>query len=330
MMDTPQPASNQRTVMRPAVRFVAPTPRAAFEAAWPVVRPLLGSGGKYVLTVVDGRRRAPSAISVSPAPGEVRDLVVGRHTRADLRIDGDGCVALRQTLVRVSGGTVGEGLARVRFVDLCTEDGLHDENDRWTRGLISDGHLFARFGECWLLAIRDTWPTVPVRASDAWDGLADRCFVHPQPAALEGRQLRIRPRLGLAGGGEDSTRVTHVSGTVRLPLPGVDTSAAIGALIVEDSEGTGRCARVSSDALASGVLLGRYDRCHLGSSALGNDRHLSRVHLCVILDEDGLWAVDLASTNGSRLDGERFRTAKLGRQAKLSLPGHLTVRWTAA
>ena len=144
------------------------------------------------------------------------------------------------------------------------------------------------------------------------------------------RPLRVRPRLSLVREGVPMTRVRHVEGSLSLDQVDIQSDTAIGAVVVEAHGRPSACVRLTPKALASGVLVGRYSRCQLHQEAATSTPLVSRVHLCLLLDETGLWAIDLASRNGSVIDGERFRSRRLGPEAPIELAESLRVRWVAA
>jgi hypothetical protein len=80
---------------------------------------------------------------------------------------------------------------------------------------------------------------------------------------------------------------------------------------------------VGDDDLERGVLIGRYMRCQLGSDA----DCMSRIHLFVVADGDEVWAVDTASTNGTRYLGNHVAAAGLGERAVLTLADFVRLRW---
>jgi hypothetical protein len=81
--------------------------------------------------------------------------------------------------------------------------------------------------------------------------------------------------------------------------------------------------RVSTEDLERGLLIGRYERCQLA----GDDRSLSRVHLLVIRDDDGVWAVDTASRNGTFLSGRLVTAVQLDKQLELMLAQAMALSW---
>ena len=78
--------------------------------------------------------------------------------------------------------------------------------------------------------------------------------------------------------------------------------------------------------LERGVLVGRYERCQLGAS----DDKMSRVHLLIIRDGQLTWAIDTASTNGTKVSGEPVRRAPLTEGTTLELGKQITLRWQAS
>ena len=85
---------------------------------------------------------------------------------------------------------------------------------------------------------------------------------------------------------------------------------------------------VWSDQLERGILVGRDDRCSHGGLEEGN---LSRVHLVLLSVDDEVWAIDTASTNGTRLLGSApFRQTRLSGESQLVLADALTLKWQPA
>ena len=85
---------------------------------------------------------------------------------------------------------------------------------------------------------------------------------------------------------------------------------------------------VWSDQLERGILVGRDDRCATGGFDEGN---LSRVHLVLLSVDDEVWAIDTASTNGTReKDGQSFRQLLLSGEKDLVLADSLSLRWSPA
>jgi hypothetical protein len=91
--------------------------------------------------------------------------------------------------------------------------------------------------------------------------------------------------------------------------------------------GVRRVIRVGAQALAEGILLGRYDRCQ-GWDVLA-DTEVRRVHALIIQLRDRLVAIDTASTNGTFVDNQRVRLVELrdGMPLALGTSGRVRVRW---
>ena len=76
------------------------------------------------------------------------------------------------------------------------------------------------------------------------------------------------------------------------------------------------------------LLVGRDDRCSHGGQDEGN---LSRVHLVLLSVDDEVWAIDTASTNGTRaFSGPPFRQLLLSGETQLILADALALLWAPA
>ncbi|OIP29393.1 MAG: hypothetical protein AUK47_27590 [Deltaproteobacteria bacterium CG2_30_63_29] len=116
---------------------------------------------------------------------------------------------------------------------------------------------------------------------------------------------------------------------VRPERPHPTDDAALAHLGTLDIPGLMLSLELGVDALAGGLLIGRYERCELRTIASGDGLDsLSRVHLCVLLDETGLWAIDTASTNGCFVGRQPFKSLKLESHAVIELAQKLGVYWT--
>jgi hypothetical protein len=66
--------------------------------------------------------------------------------------------------------------------------------------------------------------------------------------------------------------------------------------------------------LQRGVMFGRYERCVDEGLRAVLGTLVSRVHLLLLLERDGVHGYDLCSTNGTWLPGARLRHIRLGRE----------------
>ena len=88
-----------------------------------------------------------------------------------------------------------------------------------------------------------------------------------------------------------------------------------------------RCGWIGTDALASGVLLGRYTRCD-GTDAL-DDPSLSRVHALLLHVDNQLVVIDTSSSNGMRVVGEeKSRLILIDGEVEMKIGRATKLRWT--
>jgi hypothetical protein len=262
------------------------------------------------------------------------DAIAGRHDRCHLVLPEDPTVALRHLLVRAY--IDGDGRPRVRLLDLCSRTGFQDEQARPCTGLSSDGHLFARVGTYHLLALLHDGEVWPDSAEEAWDALPERRVLEARPAqARAAEPLQVRPRLELlrqASGGHfrrHETTITRMQGPSHLQEldAGPEPRSEVEGALVFPLPGGDLSVQLSAEALSVGVLVGRYERCQLRTRKLLSSTSISRVHLCLLLDETGLWCIDTASSNGTTCDGRVLRSQRLGEAATLTLARCLEARW---
>jgi hypothetical protein len=161
------------------------------------------------------------------------------------------------------------------------------------------------------------WPT---SAADAWSMLPERIY-HDELVRVPDASV-VRPRVELD---RHQTLITRIAGPREIGMS-LAADVMAGRMTVERSSGS-VTVNVGTQALRDGVLLGRYERCDGLGVAL--DDSVSRVHLLLVLVGDRLLAIDIASTNGSRIAGgndARVIEVRHGMQLEL---GHSTLmRWT--
>jgi hypothetical protein len=253
----------------------------------------------------------------SAVVGSDRFLVIGRHTRCALVLD-DPDVSLRHLVAHWSDDT-DDGPA-IRLWDLRTGQPFVTEDGLPSSSVVAEGVLFASLGRYQLVL-------VPLDAL-AWADDADGAWAHlPVRRFASARVARDRVR---SPDRRDST-VTHtLPPVVFASEEGAGWAArglpASGRLVVELPEG--RTERwVSDEQLDRGLLFGRYERCQL---PLDGDDALSRVHLFVVRVDDRVWAIDTASTNGTRHNGIPVDASALSATASLLLARRCVVHWAAA
>ncbi len=315
--------SSSRTIVQIPAIVERQTPVEAFARAWSALRELAGSDAIYAVVAVPSGTGdvVGSGLGVRGTPDH---LVIGRHDLCDLQLSDPGA-SLRHILARsVPGG----GL---RLLDLRTPTGLVDEAGHTLRGCVVDDLAIVRVATTTLIVARldIIRPLVEARATaaDALASLPERRYVG-RPDAQSRTCLNFRPRLRLVSR-QDETLIQRVPGTLRLGAVTLSDEGAVGAISLRTKRGH-QSARVTASSLSRGVLIGRYDRCHTAGARLALPKWLSRVHLCLLLAEDGVWAIDLASKNGTTVDGEPIAALRLERRQTLMLAGDVTLEWETA
>ncbi len=261
-----------------------------------------------------------------PLGEEPEFAVIGRHDRCDVSLGRDPGLSLRHALigVRAQGGEM-----RVRLLDLQSGGGFFTEENRRCEALAADGPMFVRAGgyHLFLLPTGGLWPIVwGSDPADTWNTIPERIYRdHRVPARRPPTPAREPPTPAPGGSVRRSviTRIVQPPGLLRPYRPPV---GARGGLVAELELSTAdACDRfaVHEGELERGLLVGRYDRCQLGS----RDDKMSRVHLLLIRDGDDVWAVDTASTNGTTARGQAVRRVKMQADTVLVLAEGLAMRW---
>jgi hypothetical protein len=266
------------------------------------------------------------SMCLAARPGEARAGVVGRHSAADLFLDGEPELALRHLLYVLEPMPLRAALrgeVRFRVMDLETGNPPRDEEGRGVASLTAEGPVFLTCGGFALLAFVTGDPTDwPERAGDAWDCLPERIFVEERLA--DGSGPRRLPRAPAARSGRRTTVVRVHDGPSHIAALAADEPPH-GVLLIATGGGRHQL-RVGHQALRRGLLIGRYERCH-GPRLLENG--VSRVHLMIVELAGQPCAIDLGSSNGSfLLDGRDpmpLRAAPCGDGQRIGLAGATTV-----
>jgi hypothetical protein len=258
-----------------------------------------------------------------PLGREPEFVVVGRHDRCDLSLHHDPTMSLRHAVISACAVS---GEMRLRFLDLHSGLGFHTEDGRRCEALTADGAMFVRMGGYHLFLL-PTGSLAPLpwgsTAEETWKMIPDRIYRdlrvaprHPEVAAL--RPSPTRPQSII-------TKIIDPPGMLRplRPSPG-ERGARVARIELSSQTGRERFSLHEAD-LERGLLVGRYERCQLGA----HDDKMSRVHLLIIRDGTDIWAIDTASTNGTKVLGEPVRRACLREGTTLELGKHITLRWCA-
>ncbi|MBX3157822.1 MAG: FHA domain-containing protein [Deltaproteobacteria bacterium] len=319
--------SNAQTVYRPAM---VPSGRAVnvremFVEAYPRFADVCRSVDEpgIAILAVDERTGRPAGIAKLCAR-VMRPVaaIVGRHDHCDLYLNGSEALSLRQfavVLSPVASWKPGEPQVRYRVLDLKTELGMLDEEGRPLCGLRAEGPAILRCAgyALYIMVLGDPsdWPA---SGADAWSMLPERVYFDELEHCAGGSMPRFRmPRdltqsvvMRTSGPRDTGARLVgngDVAGTLEIIGPERRTQLTVG-----------------HEALRDGILLGRYARC----DGHADDPSLSRVHTLLLHDEDRLLAIDTASCNGTRAEGEeRARVTEIGRDTLLRLGKHTRVTW---
>lgn len=324
-MSTPH---NAATLSATVVADLSPVPqlttRGAFRLAWPTIRQgFEETPCDYLLAVVSERsyRTTLLPIHIDREQGAWPvDVVLGRHAQCDMVLDDDPGVSLRHVIARFYHQ---DGALRVRFLDLQSRTGLIDENGHPRSSLISTRHLFVRFARHHLFAVRHDGRIWRMDPDEAWAALPARELIEAAPVEMTPRrEPSIRPQLHLEDNPGETTFITSVSGSSFLQTQRPSRAGTVGTITFE-----GRAIDVSPEQLAGGVLIGRYERCLIETLHGEDNDAISRVHVCLLLDETGLWLIDTASTNGTWVQGESVRTYPLRRYTPFRLASGFQISW---
>jgi hypothetical protein len=258
-----------------------------------------------------------------PLGGESEFVVVGRHDRCDLSLHRDPTLSLRHAVI---GACAAGGEMRLRFLDLHSGLGFHTEDGQRCEALSAHGAMFVRMGSYHLFLL-PTGSLAPLpwgsSAEETWKMIPDRIYRdfrvaprHPEMAALRADPSRPQSII---------TRIIDPPGMLRPLRPALgDRGPRVARIELASQSGQERFSLHEAE-LERGLLVGRYERCQLGAS----DDKMSRVHLLIIRDGGQTWAIDTASTNGTRVIGESMRRIALREGTVLELGKHITLRWCA-
>ena len=297
--------------------------RRAFIATYGQLRPLLLAApapGFLIAAVAPSWQVNSTYLPLTP--DESSHAVLGRHSNCALRLHGDPSLSLRHLLA--SAWVDPETGPTLRLLDLGGEVPLRLEDNSYCVGLQADGTVFAALRGHAIFCIFDDGEAWPQDAEEAWSSLGDRAARSREAQRRDGSFDReVRPQLRLIPSVRPSqeesltatgTAVIRLTGTAGLQDIRPGDVEAVGFLRLPGD----RFVRLTPEDLARGVVIGRYDRCEI-TDGFSNAKAVSRVHLCLALDPSGLWAIDLASSNGTWVEDRSIGALRLGRRLRLSL-----------
>jgi hypothetical protein len=247
--------------------------------------------GYLVVAIFANRHVAGHAhLPTGMAPGAV--LVVGRHSRCGLCLEHDETVALRHVVMRAPQQCGGRPALKV--FDLKTGQGFQVDGIGRCDAVAADGPLCIRVGSYSLICL----PTA------TGEDFAQASFIQASRATVLPGLAGLDARSDVDAGNRET------AGT--LMCAGLGPSANYS---------------LSTAQLQRGVLVGRYDRCDVGPRARVAAGSVSRVHLLLLAEGADVVAIDTASQNCSRCDGQAFATTVLPASASIRLGGSVCLRW---
>lgn len=254
-------------------------------------------------------RRASFACTMLVAADEAF-AVVGRHTQCSVVLPEDPFVALRHVLVRSialpSGGVA------LRMLDLHTGIGFVLPDGSCRTSIFAEGPIAVALGEYALVALPteskgDELPgEMPAPLVDMPSAVRDQ--LQALAVAMSPYRVNARPA-------NRTSRITLMPSPVMVgePLPpNLDRLASGGRHALTLVRG-GRSATVmiTEEDLARGVVIGRSEKCHSEMLRRITDENTSRVHVLVLREGGVIYAYDLASTQGTFVNGMPARRVVL-------------------
>ena len=312
-------SENEKTVFIPTADPLPSHPqlsiRELFSKHYEQIREwLAGANRPGVALVAMDFDDVRGAAFLAAKPDVISTAILGRHTRADLRLGEDPSLSLRHLALLLFPRPSGGAGARYRLLDLRTATGFLDERGKRLRALEANGPAFVRCGRYTVLIFPATeaenpWPDDP---KAAWKRIPERLYLDEVETEERSREWEAEHDRAwevdaLPGLKESPTLVHHLAGPEMAVHELVDEGKPpLGEIQVTSSRGVATIV-VGESAARAGVLLGRSRRCDAGRVL--SDRSISRVHLLVIEIAGNLFAIDTASYNGL-WDGKGREQAK--------------------
>jgi hypothetical protein len=343
-------ARNERTMI--LTRRVEPSPRAfreLFVRNYVAIRRICTSHARAGLAVVAVDVFTGSfmgSLWLGAKDGSANSAIIGRHGRSDLWLTQDPSLSLRHLAV-VLWPVAPDGEVRFRILDLRTPTAFLDERGERYESLVAEGPLFLRCGShaLFLLTTGDdvSWPD---DADDGWACIPERVYLESEEAEPD-RWRRKRTAMVHRADEEDGdddqsdyqdsrrdiTLVQRWRGPTQVGARLLAASERPLGIVCVSTNTMQQELVVGQQAVHDGVLLGRYERCDgTGLSALAEEG-ISRVHVLIVAVDDRLYAIDTASSNGTRRAGEDepFHITELEPEQALVLANMTAkVRWFPA
>ena len=252
--------------------------------------------------------------------------VLGSHDRCDLVLGEDAGIWLRHllaTCVRLPDGGVG-----VRLIDLKTDVPFYLEDDAPQWSVIASGPFAIRLGRHVICGFplgdsSDAFlPEPPTAALTTGHSASSAVSAQSFPMLVKSDAPPARRRVGEPFTITPSAPVSQIQDLVGPSLSPNHVRVTL------ERGGMGASVEIPSAALEAGVLLGRALNCFDGGLRRVFCDAVSRAHVLLLADQGEVFALDLCTTNGTRVAGRRIRRYRLaGEGATLELGKKVLFRW---
>ena len=242
---------------------------------------------------------------LSGAPGS--SAVVGRHGRADVRLETDPSISLRHVLVLPAPGPQRPAL---RLVHLRAGLPMFLADAQPHLSLLVQGPFAVRLGR-YVLGGFPIGPGEPP----------------PPPEPPQIVPIEDAPAAGRAGA--KATRISEMPGPITM-VDGMGVVRGKGTTALLTGSRQGACSQLEIDPalLSAGILVGRADRCDPAFASLVTPL-VSRIHAAILEVGGRPWLFDCGSSNGTWQGRRRIRSAELGPESAVFLAADgVELRWT--
>lgn len=336
--DAPPASGDDKTMLGMSIDDLPSTEhmplREQFTKHYPQIREWLADhadrpGVNLIATSADA---VHGAAFLAAKPENVSTAIIGRHSKADLRLKDDASLSLRHVALLLFPHPDDGRACRYRLLDLRSATAFLDERGKRLRALEADGPAFIRVGHYALLVFAtsghdEPWPEDP---EAGWARIPSRLYLDEVETEEKSKEWEANSDKAwevddLPSLSSSPTLIHNVPGPEMAVHELLDESEApSGELLITSSRGAATVI-LGQRAVQSGILLGRSRRCDAGKVL--SDRAVSRVHLLIIEVAGTLYAIDTASSNGVFDDDARERATPLEPGGSISLSDVAIVEW---
>jgi hypothetical protein len=278
--------------------------------------------------------------------------IVGSHERCDVTLPVGPDVALRHLLVTCAPAPAPEGATTkpvlgLRILDLKTSLPFFLDNEEPLYSAIVSGAFSLRVGVHVICGfpLGSVRPAMtPLVLPDALVALQPPAEAPPRPANDDLAPHTLSNDSVVIPRQSDDRPIAHSpyrdakswrSPTVTPCRPITQIQDLVGVVrdesrvrVTLERSGMGASLELPVSALETGVLLGRAQNCLDGGLRRVLCESISRAHVLLLKRGDGFFAFDLATTNGTRVEGKRVRSIELlSTGVTIEMAKKVTLRW---